>query len=249
VRLGPDHWRFRGTLGLMRVSWKTEAPQWLLLAACLGTAFAVWQSSPDVVPVHWGASGRVDRYGGRHELLILPAIAVGVYVLLLVLPRLDPRRAAYARFAGAYTALRVSVLVLLTALYAVIAFGSRDASFNPIASVACLIGAFFIVLGAVLGRLQPNFFAGIRTPWTLTSDRSWTLTHRAGGWVFAALGAVTVVCAFVAPGSVMALLAGGSVAAAVGLAAYSYFVWRDDVDRGHSPGAPRDALSYPRRAA
>jgi uncharacterized membrane protein len=224
----------------MRVSWKSEAPQWALLAACLAIGLYSLVTSPDTVPVHWGIDGQVDRFGSRYELLALPAIGVAVYLLMLFLPRFDPGRENYARFAGAYSILRLAILGLLTGLYAVIAVASHDPAFNPMMLLGALLGVFFIVLGALMGRLRPTYFTGIRTPWTLTSERAWDATHRVGGWVFGGLGVVTLVCALGVPALTIFVLAGGALLGVLGLTVYSYLVWRADPDR-HPPFMRRPA--------
>jgi hypothetical protein len=77
-----------------------------------------WEGAPERIPVHWNAAGEVDRYGGRLEgLLLLPAIALVVYLLMLFLPRIDPGLANYASFVGTYNVIRFTVLGLLAGLY------------------------------------------------------------------------------------------------------------------------------------
>jgi uncharacterized membrane protein len=38
----------------------------------------------------------------------------------------------------------------------------------------------FMILGNFMGNLRPNYFAGIRTPWTLDDPEIWRATHRIG---------------------------------------------------------------------
>lgn len=77
----------------MKTSVRFELPQWLILAGVFIASLIAWSSAADRVPVHWGLNGDVDRYGGKFEgLLLLPLIATGTYVLLLLLPRIDPGR-------------------------------------------------------------------------------------------------------------------------------------------------------------
>jgi uncharacterized membrane protein len=52
-----------------------------------------------------------------------------------------------------------------------------------------------MLLGNVLGKVQRNFFVGVRTPWTLASDRVWADTHRVAAWVFVGMGLVGLVAA------------------------------------------------------
>src|SRR5581483_1388648 len=43
---------------------------------------------------------------------------------------------------------------------------------------------FFAFLGNVMGKVRRNFWVGVRTPWTLASERVWNRTHRMTAWVW-----------------------------------------------------------------
>jgi len=106
--------------------------------------------------------------------------------------------------------------------------------------IPIFVGGLFIVMGGVLRRIHPNWFVGIRTPWTLSSKRSWTETHRLGGWVFGISGVVLIVAGIVHSTAVLiaALVLIG--AGMLGTVAYSYFVWRDDPDRVRAGTLPAE---------
>lgn len=218
-------------------NWRTEAPQWTIIAAMFALAGGVWQFAPDTLPVHWGLNGAPDRFGGKLEgLLMPPLLALGVYVLMLVLPRLDPGRANYANFRGAYMFIRYTVLLVLAAFYVVtllVGVGGWQVDMGRL--VAVIVGGMLLVTGGTMGKLRPNWFVGIRTPWTLSSKRAWAQTHRLGGWVFVALGAVWMLSALGTSPllRMMPLVATG--ASVVALFGYSYWVWRND--EGHTPPA------------
>lgn len=216
----------------MKPSWRTELPLLLLIAAMFVLAAVTWSTAPARIPVHWGLHGSVDRYGGRPEGLLLPPImAAVVYVLLLLVPLIDPGRANYARFAGAYYAIRASILVLFALLYGVMHLVIRGYAVDVPRAVGLLVGGIFFVLGNLLGKIRPNWFVGVRTPWTLSSKLSWTHTHRAAGWVFI-VGGIAVMAAgvfqtAVAVAVAVAVMGGGLI----GTVVYSYLVWRRDPDR------------------
>jgi len=114
-------------------------------------------------------------------LLLLPLIALGLYLLLLLLPRIDPRRANYARFRGAYLVLRVAILMFLVLLYGFVLLWTRGIRLGVLV-IPILAGGLLVVMGVVMGRVQPNWFVGIRRPSTLSSDLSWRKpTSSAGG--------------------------------------------------------------------
>lgn len=213
----------------MRTNFKTELIQWILIAAMFLFAAISWPSAPDRIPVHWGFSGEPDRYGGKFEgLLLLPLLALGLYLLLLYLPRIDPGRANYERFKGAYSVIRVATLAVLASIHGFILLWIRGVQLDFSVVVPVLVGVLLIVIGSVLGKVRPNWFVGIRTPWTLASKLSWTKTHRLGGWLFVVVGLVFISSGFV--GSAWAIVAGLVVAAGcvLWLVVYSYLVWRSD---------------------
>ena len=223
----------------MRTSFRTELPPLLLMGAMFVAAATSWPSAPERIPVHWDLAGNVDRYGGRFEgLLLLPLLALGLYLLLLLVPRMDPRRANYEKFRGAYLTIRVVTIAVLVSVYGLILLWARGVEIDVSLAVPILVGALLVVLGNVMGKVRPNWFVGIRTPWTLSSRLSWTKTNRLGGWMFVAMGLAMMASGIAGSGlAALAALAfaGGCV---VWLVVYSYLVWRNDSRRTPHAGGP-----------
>jgi uncharacterized membrane protein len=216
----------------MKVTWQTELPQWVILAGMFILALITWHSAPGQIPVHWNLAGEVDRYGGKFEgLLAIPLLALAIYLLLLFLPRIDPGRANYARFAGVYTTFRIAILVLLALVYAVVHLWIRQRPVNVSVVMPAFIGGLMVVLGSLLGKIRPNWFVGIRTPWTLSSKTSWTRTHRLGGWLFLLVGLATLVSGAISAPVAFYVLMGGLGLTVVWTVVYSYVVWRGDPDK------------------
>lgn len=177
----------------MKTSWRAELPQLGVLAALFTWSALLWPSAPDTLPVHWDLSGNVDRTGGKLEgLFVMPTVALGVYLLLRFLPRLDPARANYPSFAGAYTTIRSTVLVMLAVVDLAVLLPLAGVEVDQAAAMRLIVGGFLVGLGAVMGKIRPNWFVGIRTPWTLASKESWVKTHRVGGWTFILAGLVFI---------------------------------------------------------
>lgn len=213
----------------MRITWRGEAANLSILAAIAVVAAYGWVTLPDRVPVHWNASGQIDRYGSKLEgLLLVPLLAIALYAVLLVAPRIDPGRANYARFAGSYATMRLAILAFLAVVYAAIVISGAGAPLDVPTVVGLAIGALLVLLGNLMGKVRPNWFVGIRTPWTLSSTRSWDQTHRLGGWLFIAMGvAIALALPSRSPVALVAAFAFGLVCTIV-LVAYSYVVWRAD---------------------
>lgn len=212
----------------------------IVVAMLLLSAWA-WPQIPEgaEIPVHWGPSGEPDAYGPKWMALLgLPAVAAFVIALLAVIPRFEPRRENLARSSPAYVATGLAAVGLMAAMHcvAVVAALGGDINMSSVAGVA--VGVMFVIIGNFMGKTRSNWFFGIRTPWTLSSDRSWAATHRLGGWLFIGSGLVIIATTLLVGGmvAIWAML-GMLFGAIVVLFAYSYLVWRDDPARVESGSA------------
>jgi uncharacterized membrane protein len=207
-----------------------DVVQWLLVAGMFASGAVAWPNAPEQLPVHWNLAGQVDRYGGKLEGIFgLPVVALCVAVLFVVLPRIDPNRARYAQFRVALSALRLGIQVVLAGVYAVIVLAAFGGQVNVGLVVAGLVGALFVLLGAILGQVQPNWFFGIRTPWTLSSEESWSATHHAARWVFPVMGLAIALAGLVQTPWALYLAISTCLGGVLGLVVYSYLVWRTTV--------------------
>lgn len=216
----------------MTTNWRRELPSLLLLAAMLVLLATTWSVAPDRIPTHWNAAGEVDGWGTRVTGLLLPPLfALGLYLGFLFAPRVDPGRANYASFPDAYLVIRTAVLAVLALFYGIACLSARGVAVSMQVVAPLAVGLLFVVLGSVMGKIRPNWFVGIRTPWTISSKVAWVRTHRLGGWLFIALGLGFVATGLVG-GPMSAPWIVGAVLGMVGvLFAYSYFAWRGDPDK------------------
>jgi uncharacterized membrane protein len=206
----------------MRNRW--TAP--LLIAAMWAFALAVYPRLPHRIPTHWNLRGEADGWGGPGAAFLFPAIATGTWLLMMVLPRIDPRRANWEKFAGEVR-LIVGVLVLVFAWIEAVALGAALGwNVDTGRAVTGGVGVMLAVIGNYLPRIRSNWFMGIRTPWTLSSESVWRDTHRIGGRAFVAGGVAMVLAGFI-PGTLAQLLAIVAVMVATLIpVVYSYLAWR-----------------------
>ncbi|RMH69341.1 MAG: DUF1648 domain-containing protein [Gemmatimonadetes bacterium] len=168
---------------------KKEVLIWLVMAVPFVVLGLVWEKLPEQVPLHWNFRGEVDRYGGKISLLKMALINIGVYVLMLVLPKIDPRRRNYNLFERPYHIIRLLIHLLLSALLIASVVIALGYPLHMPTVVQLIIVGVFLALGNYLGNIRPNYFVGIRTPWTLENEEVWKKTHRVAAmlWVFSSV--------------------------------------------------------------
>ena len=210
-----------------------------LSVLALIVAFAIsgyaWLQLPagEQIPVHFDASGQPDRYGGKFEgLMMLPLVMAGMCVLLAVLPRIDPRRSNIAASMKAYQMVWGGTLIFMMIIHVVVILNVLGYIVNAVTFIPFGIGILFVVIGNFLGKTRSNWFMGIKTPWTLSSDLAWDKTHRLGGKLFIALGIFFALSGFIGVSERwFGLLTGGVLVMTVFLYGYSYYIWKNDPNK------------------
>lgn len=162
----------------------------ILTLLCLVTGFLAYPYLPEKVPTHWNAAGEIDGWGSAWQgAFMFPLIMLAVYLLLIFLPKLDPKRKNYAKMGKAYSVMCLVIMLFFTAMY----FGTLGTAlglFEGFPSLVQLgIGALFMILGNYMGKIKHNYFMGIKTPWTLANEEVWHRTHRMAGpfWIIGGL--------------------------------------------------------------
>lgn len=199
----------------------------VLLAAMWAFAAAVYSRLPARIPTHFDVHGRANGWGGRGSAFVFPLIATAVALLITeVLPRIDPRRANWDKFRDVVYLL-VNLIVLFLAWTMVLALGvSLGWKVDLPRALMVGMGLFLAAMGNYLPRIRSNWWMGIRTPWTLESERVWRDTHRVGGRTFVAGGLVAAMAAFLPePFSAVLPIAALALGALIPVV-YSYVAYR-----------------------
>lgn len=165
-------------------------------------------------------------------LVIGPALFVGLPIVLFILiPRIEPRRANLLASSRAYGVTWITVVSVGVIAHFGFVARATDADLNPDALFPAALAIGLVILGNYMGKVRSNFFFGIRTPWTLSSDLSWNKTHRLGGKLLVLTGLALLPLAFLIEDPALSTFVGGATitAVAVLLVVYSYVIWRRDV--------------------
>ncbi|CKG35484.1 hemolysis inducing protein [Streptococcus pneumoniae] len=200
----------------------------LIVITCLAWAFA-WPHLPDTIATHW-SGGKVDGYSSKlYGMVSMIGIMIVLYIFLNVLPKIDPKKANYEKFSKAFMMMNNGILLLLfVGNIDIITSGlGYNLFINRVPEL--LVGILFIVIGNYLPQCKPNYFVGIKTPWTLSNEEVWRKTHRFSGKVFVALGIIMILSVF-APVVWKSFVMVGIIIGAVGLTmGYSYVAYKKEL--------------------
>jgi len=203
-------------------------PAYLLTLATLGFSLWIFPQLPAQVATHWGIDGEPNGWSSAlFAAFFLPGLMLMMSLLFAALPSIDPLKKNY-EFHGTVYFLLVNVIVGFLGVMQVIMLGSAVGwPLDVRAAMPVVLGLLFVFIGNLLPRIRPNWFMGIRTPWTLSSERVWRKTHRIGGYAFTLAGLAFVAVGFMARGGL-----GRTIMLAVIFpmilwpVVYSYLEWR-----------------------
>ena len=203
----------------------------------LAGAFSVWAypSLPERVATHWGIGGQADGWSHKTVLvMVFPAVMLGLGLLLTFLPKIDPRQKEVAAHAPTYSLLINVIMVFMAGIQVMLVGVNLGWPIDIPMLIPVGVGLLLMVIGNLMPRMRPNWFMGIRTPWTLASEVVWRKTHRLGGYCFMAMGILMVAMGFVATPERFPYLLGIVISLALVPVAYSYFAWRREQEAASS---------------
>lgn len=152
---------------------------------------------PNEVAIHWNVAGEPDGFTNKWwGALLLPILLTGIVALIVFLPKVDPRKENYEKFEKVHRIfLHVFVLFLFSIHVVTLAYNiGIPVQVDVVVPIG--VGMLFIVLGNYMPKIKPNYFIGIRTPWTLENEVVWQKTHRVGGKVFVIMGVLIMFTIF-----------------------------------------------------
>ncbi len=212
----------------------------LLLAAPLLLCGLFYAELPDQIPMRWGFDGSVD-YSNKSELIIVAALSPIIGLIIAFAPKLDPQKANYSKFSGAYDTFRfVMAIFMLGITTLIISEGISPGNINISMVTTLLVGGIFIIFGNVLPKVRRNYFMGIRTPWTLASNEVWHKTHHFAGWAMFAGGLVMMLSALFLSGISLFVLLMIVTSVVVFSCVIMSYVWYKQLDPMPDSGIPHE---------
>jgi len=164
---------------------KTEILPILFVIISIVLSFYFYTHFPARVATHWNIQGQVDGWSGRgFAAFFFPLLNLAIYLLMLYIPYLDPKKSNYEKFRAAYHGVKNILVIFLTLIYLVVSLNALGHKVPVNVIVPLGVGILFVIIGYYLDRVKQNWFFGIRTPWTLSSEVVWQKTHHFGSRVF-----------------------------------------------------------------
>ncbi|MBI5530213.1 MAG: SdpI family protein [Candidatus Doudnabacteria bacterium] len=213
----------------MKYELKKELFSLLILGLAWAAGWYFYQHFPATVVTHWNFNGTPDAWGSKStNAWGIPGLLTGMYLLFTFLPQIDPRKDRYPEFLGVYR--KFKNLILLVLFVVMLAAGFYNLGYNIKIQyvVPTLVGLLLIVIGNYMGKIKPNWFMGIRTPWTMSSENVWNKTHRVGGYAFIFYGLMIILSPFLPKVFGLSILLLGVAIMVIGTFGYSYWAYRKE---------------------
>lgn len=200
----------------------------ILIAAAVIAGAALWDQLPEQMASHWNVNDQVDGYMPKFwGVWMMPLVTLGMFGLFLLVPAIDPLKANIAKFRGVFNLFILLIIAFMLYMHGLtLAWNLGYQNFRISAAMLPFLGILFIFIGYMLRQAKRNWFIGIRTPWTLSSDTVWDKTHRLGSVLFIASGVLAFAGSFFSGMTAFWLMFIPLMGSALFLVVYSYMLYQ-----------------------
>lgn len=182
----------------MNAKFLKESAIILMVLSPLVYLLIIWNSLPEQVPMHYDFHGNIDGYSSKNTLLSFSmGIPVFVYALFTLIPFIDPKGKIKA-MGNKFYHLKFIIVLFISAISCFIIYAAqqnKNGSMDHFLFV--LLGLLFCFLGNYFQSIKPNYFIGIRTPWTLENEIVWKETHKLAGRIWLVSGLLIIILNFI----------------------------------------------------
>ena len=207
---------------------KTEIVLFVLILLAFAVGICLYPQMPEQMASHWNAQGQVDGFMSKFwGVFLMPFVLVILALIFIAIPRIDPLKKNIAQFEKYYNEFIIIFFLFLLSIYFQTLLWNLGIKINPGIIIPIGLGILFFYVGILLEKAKRNWFIGIRTPWTLSSDRVWDKTHQIGGKLFK-LSAIIVFIALFFPRYTTYFILGPILAATLFSVGYSYYAYQKE---------------------
>ena len=198
----------------------------ILISFVIGIYF--YSQFPDRIASHWNIKGEVDGYMSKcWGLFLMPIILLGLWLLFLLIPRIDSLKKNIEKFRKYFDVFIVLITLFLFYIYLLAIAWNTGMRFDMGRAMVPAMGILFYYIGVLLKHAKRNWFIGIRTPWTLSSDKVWEKTHEIAGKFFKIAGVIALLGIFF-PQWVFLIVVAPVLLFVIYIFVYSYFLYQKE---------------------
>jgi uncharacterized membrane protein len=198
----------------------------ILISFAIGIYF--YSQFPDRIASHWNIKGEVDGYMSKcWGLFLMPIVLLGLWLLFLLIPKIDPLKKNIEKFRKYFDTFIVLIILFLFYIYLLAIAWNTGMRFDMGRAMVPALGILFYYIGVLLKHAKRNWFIGIRTPWTLSSDKVWEKTHEIAGKFFKIAGVIAILGIFF-PQWVFLLVVAPVLLFVIYIFVYSYFLYQKE---------------------
>ncbi|MFH1063667.1 MAG: SdpI family protein [Candidatus Woesearchaeota archaeon] len=163
----------------------------LVLAVLLSIFF--YPYLPAQMATHWdvhdNANGYMSKFWGA---FLMPIVMIVLTAMFMLIPKIDPLKKNIDKFRDEFEDFIAILLFFFLVLHLQVLLWNYGIRINPSSIVPFAVGMLFYFIGTLLQKAKRNWFIGIRTPWTLSSDAVWDKTHKLGAILFRIAGILAI---------------------------------------------------------
>ena len=199
----------------------------IIIAFVVGIYF--YPQMPEKMASHWNAQGQVDDYMPKFwSLFLVPIFLIGLWLLFILIPKIDPLKENIEKFRKYYDWFVILITLFLFYIYLLTISWNLGKRFDMTLLLTPAIGILFYYIGVLLGNAKRNWFIGIRTPWTLSSENVWNKTHKIGGKLFKIAGMMAILGIFF-PNYAIFIMVVPIIIVSIYTVVYSYFEYQKEI--------------------
>ena len=203
----------------------------IMVIAATIVGITLWNQFPDQMASHWGANDEVNGYMSKFwGVFLMPLITLGMMALFLVIPNIDPLKANIAQFRDVFNLFITLIVAFMIYIHILtLRWNLGYTNFGMSKAMLPAMGILFFFVGYMLRKAKRNFFIGIRTPWTLSSDRVWDETHRLGSVLFMISGVFAFIGSFLGGMTAFWFLFVPLIGSTLITLVYSYLLYQKEI--------------------
>lgn len=162
----------------------------------------LWNQLPDQIPTHFASDNTPDQYMSKAFVVFaVPVILLLLHLLCLYMSGTDTKKQI---FYAKYFSLLIWAVPMITLFMYISTYSvALGYDINIALAASILIGVIFIIIGCYMPRFVPNTSIGIKTVWTVKSEKNWIMTHRFASILWIIGGIVFIINGFLKIDAIM----------------------------------------------